>query len=425
MKWRNQLLALFCLLVFAGLGVLYFQHWVVQKPFALILFVGEGLTPRQLAAARLYVGGADARLSFDSMPHLALLMNPSRDFAVPDAPAAATALATGVKANNGSLGKDAQGNDLSTIVELARRAGRATGLVTDCSLANTVAAAFYAHSREPNDREALATEYAEGQKFDVALGGGAADLTPLSKGGHRQDNRDLVLELRGNGFEVVRTRSELETIPAWRRPKVAGLFADDDLAFEAQIEQRKDQPALGDMVRRAIELLQYNRRGYLLIVDAGLMRRAAQENSGENSLRQVAELDRSLGLARRYAGPRSTILVCGDVAAGGMSLNGHPFHRDSGIALLGLNSSGEPWITWATGPKGTRSYGIGKVGEQKQPPAAEPSSFSDESEPAAFYLRSAADTAEDVVGFGSGPGTEALSGTLENTIVFKLLRDLL
>ncbi|HEV3410692.1 MAG TPA: hypothetical protein VG095_10385 [Chthoniobacterales bacterium] len=42
MKWRNQLLALFCLIVFLGFGVLYFRHWVVQKPFGIILFVGEG-----------------------------------------------------------------------------------------------------------------------------------------------------------------------------------------------------------------------------------------------------------------------------------------------------------------------------------------------------------------------------------------------
>src|SRR3954463_8040206 len=92
MKWRNQLLALFCLLAFAGLGVLYFQHWVVQKPFGIVLFIGEGLTPHRLAATRVYVGGADARLALDSMPHLALLANYSKDFAAPDQAAAATAL---------------------------------------------------------------------------------------------------------------------------------------------------------------------------------------------------------------------------------------------------------------------------------------------------------------------------------------------
>ena len=64
MKWRNQLLALFCLLAFAGVGVLYFQHWVVQKPFGIILFVGEGLSPARLAATRTYAGGADTRLTW-------------------------------------------------------------------------------------------------------------------------------------------------------------------------------------------------------------------------------------------------------------------------------------------------------------------------------------------------------------------------
>src|SRR5713226_5939859 len=79
-KWRNQILALFCFFVFAGLGVLYFQHWVIQKPFGIILFIGEGLAPDRLAATRLYIGGADAHLAVDSLNHLALMTNHSTDF---------------------------------------------------------------------------------------------------------------------------------------------------------------------------------------------------------------------------------------------------------------------------------------------------------------------------------------------------------
>ena len=45
-KWRNQLLALFCLIVFFAFGVFYFRYWVVQKPFGIILFIGEGLGDR-------------------------------------------------------------------------------------------------------------------------------------------------------------------------------------------------------------------------------------------------------------------------------------------------------------------------------------------------------------------------------------------
>src|SRR5438132_3878530 len=81
-KWRNQLLALLCLAVFAGLGVLYFQHWVVQKPFGIIVIIGEGLAPERIAMTRVYLGAADARLAMDGMPHVALMKNHSNDLAV-------------------------------------------------------------------------------------------------------------------------------------------------------------------------------------------------------------------------------------------------------------------------------------------------------------------------------------------------------
>src|ERR1700758_1930286 len=120
MKWRNQLIALFCLLVFAGLGILYFQHWVVQRPFGIVLFIGEGLTPHHLAATRMFVGGADARLTLDSMPRLALLANASKDFASPDQAAAATALATGTKVKNRTLAVNSDGRAAPTLLELAK-----------------------------------------------------------------------------------------------------------------------------------------------------------------------------------------------------------------------------------------------------------------------------------------------------------------
>ncbi len=418
MKWRNQVLALLCLLAFAGLGVLYFQHWVVQKPFAIILFIGEGLAPHQIAATRLYVGGADGKLALDSMNHVALLMNASKDFAVPDQAAAATAIATGLRTNNRSLSVDAEGKPIPTLIELAQERGRATGLVTDASLTDPTCAAFYAHSKDTDDGEVIAGALAAQRKIDIVMGGGLAQFLPEAKGGRRHDGRDLVLEMSANGYDIARTRAELENVPAWQRPKLFGAFAKDDLAFENQLDEKQEQPDLADMVRRAIELLQYDARGYLLVVDAALMRKAAQTNNGERTLRETAQLDRAVATARRYAGQRSTIIVCGDVAVGGMTINGFPFRKDSGIALLGLNSSGQPWITWAAGPNGLGAFGAGKVAENNGATGQ-----AEQSEPGAIYAASALNTVDDVVGFGVGAGTERLQGTVENTIVFKIIRD--
>src|SRR4029434_10042778 len=183
MKWRNQLLALVCLLAFAGVGVIYFQHWVIRKPFGIILFVGEGLSPARLAPTRTYAAGAGTRLNMDSMPYAALVMNYSKDFAAPDQPAAATAIATGERVTNRAIAMNGDGKPIKSIVELAREYGRAIGLVTDAKL-----------TAPTRDAEKTAAELVNREKIDTAGGGGAANFIPATKGGQRQDTRDLLLE---------------------------------------------------------------------------------------------------------------------------------------------------------------------------------------------------------------------------------------
>jgi alkaline phosphatase len=418
MKWRNQLLALFCLVLFAAFGVFYFQHWVVQKPFGIILFIGEGLTPSRVAATRVFAGGADTALTLDAMPHVALVRNSSDDFAAPDSGAAASAISTGIRVHNRSIGSQAP-----NLFELARRAGRATGLVTDGKLTSAVPAAFYVHASEPATPTEYARLLAENSTIDLALGGGAQDFLPQSKGGTRTDARDLLSEIQAKGFDRARTKADLEIIPAWRRPKVFGVFANAEFAFADQVEARNEQPSLPDMVRRAIELLQYNRGGYLLVVDARLMRKAAELNDAEHTLAETVELDRAVSVARRYAGEKSTILVCGDVGIGGLHLNGWPFRTDRGIAILGLNSTGDPWLSWATGPHGAKAYGAAKVAAQQSPPSNESVIPEPQQEPGAFYASAALETVEDVVVFAAGPSAERVHGTIENTTIFKLIRD--
>jgi alkaline phosphatase len=422
-KWRNQLLALFCLILFAAFGIFYFQHWVVQKPFGIILFIGEGLAPSRLAATRVYAAGADVPLSLDSMPNVALMTNYSNNFAAPDSAAAASAIATGVKVSSKSIGAQVRGVSAANLIELARRAGRATGLVTDGKLTGATAAAFYAHTSDPTAQLEIARELTDASGVDLLLGGGAQDFLPDSKNGNRKDGRDLLSEIRRKGFDLPRTRADLEAIPGWRRPKLFGVFGSTELAYADQIEARNEQPSLPDMVRRAIELLQYNRGGYLLVVNARLMRKAAEQNDAEHTLAETLELDRAVAVARRYAGEKATIVVCGDVAVGGLHLNGSPFRTDRGIAVLGLNSAGDPWFSWASGPNGQRSYGAAKLAAQQSPPPSAAPVLEPPQEPAAFYAPAALETVEDVVVFGIGPGTEAFRGSLDNTAIFKIIRD--
>jgi alkaline phosphatase len=404
MKLRNRLLAVFCLLVFAAGGWLYVREWVVQKPFAIILFVSDGLTARHLTAARLYEKGAAHRLAIESFPHVALLRNPARDFAVPDDAAAATALATGATVAHRTLSNDPGGRELRTILDHARRHGRSIGLVSTGSLAGPGAAAFYAHSTDSRDRAASAAQLPGPATLDVVLGGGAGDFLPEAKGGRRTDGRDLLAELQGAGWHLVRTKAELANAPAYRTASLAGFFSQDALAFSDQIESGSQQPALADMVRRAIEFLQIRgSKGYVLIVDASLVSTAAERNEGERVLTETLALDRAIRTATEYAGAKSLILAVGKHGTGGLSLNGYPLVTDRGVGLLGVNAAGQPALTWATGPNG---------------PAAR-------SEPAAFLAPSALNTVEDVLAIGEGDGAEKLRGFLNNTDIFRILREAL
>jgi alkaline phosphatase len=111
------------------------------------------------------------------------------------------------------------------------------------------------------------------------------------------------------------------------------------------------------MVRRAIQFLQINGNGYLLIVDAGLVTEAAERNQGERTLEETLALDRAIGTAIKYAGDRSLVVAVGLNAIGGLTLNGHPLRQDRGVSLLGTTASGHPALTWATGPNGPPAEG--------------------------------------------------------------------
>ena len=409
MKLRNQLLAICCLFAFAAAGWLYVRTWVVQKPFGIILFVSDSLVTRHITAARLYENGADHRLAIESLPNLALLRNAARDFAVPDDAAAATALATGVKVSHRTLGQDAHGQHLKTILDLARAQGRAVGLVTTGNLTAPGAAAFYARSADTRDRDPIAAQLLGPVPLDVVLGGGAGDFLPATAGGRRKDGRNLLAELKAKGWDLVRSKAELANAPAYRTAGLAGFFSADALAFSDQIESGSQQPSLSDMVRRAIEFLQVHSQGYVLIVDASLAGTAAEQNEGERVITETLALDRAVGTALDYAGWKSLVLAVGKHATGGLSLNGYPLVKDRGVGLLGVNASGQPAITWATGPHG---------------PAAVPSPAA-QTEPAAFLTPSALNTAEDVVAVGRGAGSEKLRGFLDNTAIFQILHDAL
>jgi alkaline phosphatase len=409
-KLRNRFIALVCLLAFAGVGVLFYANWVVQKPFAIVLFLTDNLTTSTLAAARIYQNGAESRLNMEKLPNMGLITTYAADFAVSDTAAAATAIGTGQKVNNRSLGIDPSGKPLANLFDLARKHGRATGLISNAAISDTSPAAFYARTADPQDSQNIAAQLVDAGNIDVILGGGEADFLPEHKEGRRKDGRDLLLEMQRRNYDLVRTKSELESIPPWRAPRLLGLFSGGNLAFANEIQSAGSQPTLAEMVRAAIILLEYNRKGYLLVIDSSLAGKAASQNEGERMLRELLALDEAVASAINFAGENSLILVAGKQSIGGLRLNGYPFRNDKGVAVVGINSQGIPSLTWSTGP-GTRA---GSAETDNGHPANEPSAV-----PAPVAIGAA----EDQIVAGAGAASREIQGFNDNTAIFRVISD--
>jgi alkaline phosphatase len=155
--------------------------------------------------------------------------------------------------------------------------------------------------------------------------------------------------------------------------------------------------------------LQYNRKGYILVVDCALPGKAASQNEGERMLRELLALDDAVKAAQATAGENALILVAGKQSIGGMRLNGYPFRNDKGVAVVGINAQGVPSITWSTGPG-------------SQHPSAE-TGVTASSEPSAFSAPAAVGVAEDGLILGSGVGSEKLQGFRDNTDIFRVLSE--
>ena len=196
-----------------------------------------------------------------------------------------------------------------------------TGLVTNGLVTDPTAAAFYAHTviRDTIDPE-LARDWSSKRAIDIVLGGGAADFLPRNKGGDARDERDLFREVRGSGYDVVQTPEELEADAALATRESLRSFRSAELAFADQTKSRGgDQPRLSDMVRRGIELLQFNSGGYLLVVDAASHADERRERIRWRNGRwrkQWNSIARSRS-AHVMPARNRLIIVCGDVAIGG------------------------------------------------------------------------------------------------------------
>ncbi len=283
----------------------------------IILFIGDGMGEGQRTIARWYAYGQEGRLAMDAMPYHGRSHTESVLGLVTDSAAGATAIATGVKTNNGVIAMDPLFNVLTTILEQAQARGMAVGLVTTTGIAHATPAAFAAHVPLRGQMTAIAGQLIE-RRVNVLLGGGEDDfLPPNATGcfpapGNRADGRNLIEEARLSGATCVCTADELAAVPP-TTTRLLGLFGDAGMT-------RPHSPTLATMTQAAITLLDQDPEGFFLMVEGGQIDWAASDHDAGNVIGDVLALDEAVAVAQAYAArnPNTLIIVAADHETGGL-----------------------------------------------------------------------------------------------------------
>ena len=315
-------------------------------PRNIILFIGDGMGAVHRTAAQWVQVGVAGELNMDDLPVNGWSRTASADNAVTDSAAGATAVATGVRTNNGWLAIGPEHAVLTTILEYARLEGKSAGLVTTVQVSHATPAAFAAHVEDRNLMDEIA-----GQMFDegveVMLGGGENQFLPSSVAGcfgngTRADTRDLLAEAVVAGYARVCSAPELAAIDASATSRLVGLFAGEEMG-------RPYSPGLATMTQRAIDVLSRDPQGFFLMVEGGRIDKAAHANNGADAIADTLGLDEAVAVGKAFAASAGStlVIVTADHETGGMALvPGSACATPNGP--FNILDGGQFCVTWTT-----------------------------------------------------------------------------
>lgn len=328
-----------------------------KAPKNVILLIGDGMGPEQVKAAGMYAHGTPGKLSFEQFPHQGEIMTYSADNPVTDSAAGGTAIATGVKVNNGviSMAIPGDGQPLKTVLEKYQAAGKSAGLVTTTEMTHATPAAFGAHQQGRSQQAEIAQQYLNTTRPEVLLGGGGAGISPKAA--------------ESAGYTVVTNRQQMQALDTETVTRVSGQFGRGHLPYESR--GVGDLPHLREMAKTALNILDNDPDGLFLMIEGGRIDHAGHENHLQRNVMETLQFAETVAEVVKWAenNPDTLIIVTAD-------------HETGGLKVLKNNGQGEfPQVSWSSHDHTAANVGI----------------------------------------YGWGINSDQVSGTMENTDVFYLL----
>ncbi len=458
-----------------------------------ILFVGDGMSLTTVAAARILDGqrkgrpGEENRLSWERFPATALSKTYNTDSQTPDSAGTMSAMATGVKTRAGvlSIGQAGQRGDCAaalqapmlTLWELAAASGLGTGVVTTTRLTHATPGATFSHSADRNwendmdlpekakaegcldiARQIIETPFGHGP--DVLLGGGRGNFMTVEqrdpeyddKVGQRLDGRDLIAawKQRHPDGSYVWNAEQFAAAPKDR--PLFGLFEPDHMQFEHdRAQDGAGEPSLKQMTVAAIERLQRNPNGYVLLVEGGRIDHAHHMGNAYRALTDTIALSEAVEAAAAATSAEDTLILVTADHSHTLSFVGYPtrgnpmlgkvrgssgedgdpreYARDGlGKPYTTLSYSNGPGYTGATSqqPEGPHTFphsasGVQEIEKGRPDLTHVDTEAPDYMQEALVPTSSETHGGDDVGIWARGPGSAAVRGSVEQNTIYHFL----
>ena len=289
-------------------------------------FIGDGMGVNQVNGTETYLAAMEGRigtspLCFAQFPHVGLVTTFSGTNGVTDSAAGGTALATGHKTKNGTIGME---TDLSTkvksIAEKAKAEGKAVGIATSVSVDHATPASFYAHVKDRGMYYQIGKDLIAAD-FDFYAG--SDFLQPKGENGEK----DLYTQCQEAGYAIARGHADYRK-KARKAEKMLLLQPEaaskqDNTAIPYAIDRGSNDLTLQDITRAAIHFLSQKENGFFLMVEGGKIDWACHSNDAATLFREVIDMDEAVQVAYEFyeQHPDETlIIITADHETGGIVL---------------------------------------------------------------------------------------------------------
>ena len=300
--------------LFAGDSGAVTKKWVQKvvsgeftTPKNIIVIIGDGMGPNDITLAEKYADGVyEFGLVLNQIKNHGLATTYSADNEITDSAASGTALATGVKTNNGYIGKDPEGNDLKNLAEIAREYGKKIGIITDEDISGATPSAFVVHNISRDNRKELTSAMVK-FKPDVLMSKDYSSVFAYLDS-EAQDifNNEYVVARDFGRFQQALSSDPNNEKPFWGFLNGYSGTTSDNLAQCTEI---------------ALDRLK-NENGFFLMIESAGTDKFGQSGSMQSKLNSVVNLDRTVAAVLRFMeeNPDTLLIVTSDHETGGVQL---------------------------------------------------------------------------------------------------------